>query len=150
MATMEIAINLLNKGSSKTYPHDSIIINEGVLGKQIYILIDGKIEVTKNNKFITHINDGGSILGEISMLLGLPYTATCRSVGETHLYEIEITPRFLEDNPKLLLMIARDLARKLHKATSALASSNNDLSNTDQQFSGKKIEDIYAIIAELY
>ncbi len=150
MATMEIAIDILNKGSSKTYSHGSIVINEGVLGSHIYILIDGKIEVTKNDKFIAHINDGGSVLGEISLLLGLPYTATCRSIGETHLYAIQITPRFLEDNPKLLLMIARDLARKLHKATSSLSRTDNIQSEADQTHLAKKIEDIYAIIAELY
>lgn len=132
---MEISINILKKSSLKTYSHDSVIIEEGVSGGHIYILIDGKIQVTKNNTFITHITQGGSIIGEVSLLLGCPYLATCRSIGETNLYEVQITTKFLEENPNLLLMIAKELAEKLKKATTELAAHSEiepKIGNSDQ------------------
>ena len=79
----------------------------------MYILIDGKIKVTKNNKSIANITETGSSIGELSFLLNLPYSATCRSVGETKVIAINLTEDFFENNPSFLLYIAKDLATKL-------------------------------------
>lgn len=82
----------------------------------MYILVNGKIRVSKKNKFISYITEIGSTIGELSLLTGLPYSATCRTVGQTQVIEIALEDGFFEKNPNFLLHIAKDLAQKLIKA----------------------------------
>ena len=110
---MTTDLPVINGGEIKIYSHDSLLFKEGEIGHYMYILIDGKIKVTKNNKAIANITEIGSSVGELSFLLNLPYSATCRSVGETKVIAINLTEDFFENNPSFLLYIAKDLATKL-------------------------------------
>lgn len=147
---METTLDLFKNATIKTFSHDSIIVNEGVIGKNLYILIDGNIEITKNDIFIAKIADKGAFIGEVSLLLGLPYSATCRSIGESKAYELEITPDFLERNPRLLLTIAKELAAKLNKANSFFAASIEMQAKYNEAELRRQAEKFSSIVAEMY
>jgi len=104
---------IINGGEIKTFTHDSVFFKEDEIGHCMYILIHGKIKVTKNNKVIANLTEMGSTIGELSLLLDLPYTATCRSIGETKVIAINLNEEFFETNPNFLLYIAKNLATKL-------------------------------------
>jgi CRP-like cAMP-binding protein len=107
---------IINGGEIKTLADDSILFAEGEIGSRMYILIDGKIKISKKNKFIAYISEAGSTIGELSLLTGLSYSATCRSVGQSQVIEVQIDDGFFEKNPNFLLHIAKDLAQKLIKS----------------------------------
>ena len=110
---MSSGIFNISGGVVKTYANNSILFREDEIGSYIYILVEGKVEITKKNKIIANISETGSTIGEVSLLLGLPYSATCKSIGETKVVEINFNEGFFEENPYLLLHVARDLAEKL-------------------------------------
>jgi CRP-like cAMP-binding protein len=107
---------IINGGEIKTLANNSILFKEDEIGDRMYILISGEIKVTKQNKFIARITEMGSTIGELSLLTGCPYSATCISVGKIQVIEIELNDGFFERNPNFLLHIAKDLAGKLIKA----------------------------------
>ena len=61
------------------------------------------------------------MLGEMSVLLDQPHTATVRAASDSIVYEIDDAASFLRDQPAVALLIARLLAQRLNVATTYLA-----------------------------
>ena len=58
---------------------DALVLNEGETTGRLYVLIDGKLEVLKGGTVVATVSEPGAILGEMSVLLGQPHTATVRA-----------------------------------------------------------------------
>jgi CRP-like cAMP-binding protein len=69
-----------------------VICREGEGGDRIYVLVAGKAEVSRRvgteSKTLAFLG-GGSIFGEISLLIGAPPTSTVTAVTDCELFEIE-------------------------------------------------------------
>jgi len=76
-------------------------------------------------------NTPGAILGEMSILLDTPHTATVRTVSPATMYVVENAAEFLQAHPELALVIARLLAQRLNAATTYLV-------DLKQQFEGRR------------
>ena len=61
------------------------------------------------------------MLGEMSVLLDQPHTATVRAASDSIVYEFDDAASFLRDQPAVALLIARLLAQRLNVATTYLA-----------------------------
>ena len=64
-----------------TFAPGEVLLSEGGKKGVLYILIEGKIEVLKDDLRVGTVAEPGSILGEISVLLDVPHTATLRALG---------------------------------------------------------------------
>ena len=66
------------------------ICREDEPGDAFYIILAGSVEiyVEKINKFLTNLS-AGAFFGELSLLLGIPRTATVRTTEETILFAID-------------------------------------------------------------
>jgi CRP-like cAMP-binding protein/HAMP domain-containing protein len=66
------------------------ICREDEPGDAFYIILEGAVEiyVEKINKFLTNLS-AGAFFGELSLLLGIPRTATVRTTEETILFAID-------------------------------------------------------------
>jgi MFS family permease len=64
------------------------VIEEGQPGKRYYIVADGTLEVTQGHERIALVKRGDGV-GEISLLEGIPCTATVTAVTTTRLYALE-------------------------------------------------------------
>ncbi|MBW1715474.1 MAG: cyclic nucleotide-binding domain-containing protein [Deltaproteobacteria bacterium] len=74
---------------SKTYKPGEIIIQEGEMGRDLYVLNDGVVEISTkedNGSVILNEIEPPQILGELSFLTGLPRTATAKAKTNTELY----------------------------------------------------------------
>lgn len=147
---METAIEFCKGSTLKVFSHDEPILQEGSVGQFLYVLLDGKINVSKNDLFVTDLSNRGAILGEMALLLGLPYSATCKSVGTSKLYEVQINSAFIDKNPQFLFFIARDLASKLNKATICLTASLERKTAYDPIEFRRQTEHFNSILAEIY
>ena len=56
------------------------LIAQGGRTGQLYVLREGELEVLRDGRHITTIKTPGSVIGEMSVLLGAPQTATVRAV----------------------------------------------------------------------
>lgn len=69
----ELAANMIE------FPHGSVICTEGTIGESMYILESGQLEVSIQNQKVAVIEEKGTVVGEIAMLLSLPRTATIKA-----------------------------------------------------------------------
>jgi len=104
-----------------SFPLGKQVICEGETTGRLYVLIDGKLDVLKGGTIVASVTEPGSILGEMSALLGKPHTATVCAASNARVYEFEDAATFLRSQPNVALMVAKILARRLQDATEYLA-----------------------------
>ena len=107
--------------SGGTSPPVREIVHEGGRTGHLYVLIEGRLEVVKGDTVVATITEPGAVLGEMSVLLDQPHTATVRAAQDSVIYEIDDAASFLRKQPAVALIIARMLAQRLNVANTYLA-----------------------------
>jgi len=99
------------------YLSNEILFIEGESSSEMYILLSGKVEILKDNKRIAIVEEEGSYLGELSTLLGIPRSATVRTMSSCKFLVVSADKvmDFLASSPALGLKLARMLADRLVK-----------------------------------
>jgi CRP/FNR family transcriptional regulator, cyclic AMP receptor protein len=97
------------------------VIHEGHTTGHLYVLIKGRLEVVKGNTVLATISEPGAVMGEMSVLLDKPHTATVRAASDSVIYEINDAASFLRQQPAVAILIARLLAQRLNVANTYLA-----------------------------
>src|SRR3569833_1338634 len=85
-------VELVERMSFREVKEGDPICKEGDAGDSIFILVAGKAEVTRAEKggedrtlaFLT----GGALMGELSVVLGAPRTASVVAISDTDIFEI--------------------------------------------------------------
>ena len=96
------------------------LIRQGQETGQLFVLKSGTVEVRRDGTVVTAIAEPGSVLGEMSVLLDRPHTASVVAVGEVEAYGLDQGLKFLEDRPALALHVAMLLAERLDTTTGLL------------------------------
>lgn len=148
----EIELNYLIKFSHiKIFNKDDIIIKEGDSGTDIYVILDGNVDVTKNiipNTPAMKLANLGpeSVLGEISIITNNPRSATVIATMETTVLIVNIisikqdaSAKSLHE--KLMHNLTIELSKKLIYAGNYLIKCD-----IKDQYAEELIEDKAAII----
>ncbi len=98
----------------------TVILAEGETSGQIFVLMDGQVEVLRGDLRVALVNEPGAIFGEMSVLLGVPHTATVRTVSPARFYLFGDAAQFLRSHPAIGFHVARLLAQRLNAATTYL------------------------------
>jgi CRP/FNR family cyclic AMP-dependent transcriptional regulator len=98
-----------------------LVLREGDTTGHLYVLIEGRLEVLKGNTIVAVITEPGAVVGEMSVLLEKPHTATVRAATNATVYEFSDAASLLQEQPAVALLIARLLAQRLNVATTYLA-----------------------------
>lgn len=72
-----------------SHAKDSIIIKEGDIGSVVYVMEQGKVEVSKDGKLLSYNQRPGSVFGELAILYNCTRTATIRAITDCKLWAIE-------------------------------------------------------------
>jgi CRP-like cAMP-binding protein len=97
------------------------VLSEGETTGRIYILMEGRLEVVKGGMVVATLDEPGATIGEMSVLLGQPHSATVVAAEPSRLYAFDDAASLLESRPALTLLLARVLATRLGAATTYLA-----------------------------
>lgn len=97
------------------------VLHEGGRTGHLYVLIEGRLEVIKGEAVVASVTEPGAVLGEMSVLLDTPHTATVRAAHDSTIYEIDDASAFLRKQPAAAILIARMLAQRLNVANTYLA-----------------------------
>jgi CRP-like cAMP-binding protein len=78
----------------------SVILEECQTTGRVYVLVEGHVEVLRGGTQIAVLDEPGSLIGEMSVLLGVPHTATARALERfpitwNHVIDKE-SPKFKE------------------------------------------------------
>lgn len=114
-----------------TFKPGSVMLPEGERFGKLYVLVEGQVDVIRERTQVTHVDEPGSIFGEMAVLLDMPHSATVKALSAVTAYEIPDALTFLETRPEFALHIATMLARRLYYTTSYLV-------DLQQQAAGKR------------
>ncbi len=101
---------------SKQFPSGSNVCEQGDPGDELFILRSGKLKVFINDNPIAVIEDSGSVIGEMALLLGEVRTATLQSIDDNTILTVvnkKNLKEFAESQPAFLMNISIDLSRRL-------------------------------------
>jgi CRP/FNR family cyclic AMP-dependent transcriptional regulator len=108
-------------GTKRRVAAGTEVLHEGGRTGHLYVLIEGRLEVFKAEAVVAVITEPGAVLGEMSVLLDTPHTATVRAAQDSTIYEIDDAASFLRQQPAVATLIARMLAQRLNAANTYLA-----------------------------
>ncbi len=118
---MRAVLDYCTGGVERKVPEGTLVIHEGGKTGHLFVLLQGKLEVIKGDSIVAVLTEPGAVLGEMSVLLDQPHTATVRAASDSTIYEFDDAASFLRDQPQVALLIARLLAQRLNVATTYLA-----------------------------
>jgi len=97
---------------------DALIEAGEALG-ELYVLVSGRLVVERDGIEIARITEPGTLVGEMSVLLGTDHSATVTALTPVEVRHIEDGIRWLEQSPIAALHVATLACQRLD-ATSAL------------------------------
>ena len=115
----------MSKHEVQTFSDGETIFNEGDSSSEMFVVRTGKVEISKSvggHSMRLAVLDRGSFFGEMSLLEGLPRSATARAIGDvsllvlrpgTLLLQIRRDPTFAFELLQQLSGRIRDLDEKL-------------------------------------
>jgi CRP-like cAMP-binding protein len=118
---MRTVLDYCSGGVRRAVSAGTLIIHEGGTTGHLFVLIEGRLDVIKGDTVVASITEPGAVVGEMSVLLDQPHTATVRAASDSTVYEFSDAASFLRDQPAVALLIARLLAQRLNVATTYLA-----------------------------
>jgi CRP/FNR family cyclic AMP-dependent transcriptional regulator len=98
-----------------------VLLHEGQKTGHLFALVEGRLEVLRGDTQVALLEEPGSLIGEMAVLLDSPHTATVRAIGAAKVHAVEDGAGFLASHPGLSWLVARLLARRLNAATTYLA-----------------------------
>ncbi len=128
----------------ETFKAGMVLISEGGEDRKLFVLSEGQVEVLRKDTQVSFVDEPGSLFGEMSVLLDMPYSATVKALSTVKAYVIEDPLEFLGSQPEIALSLAALLARRLYYTTSYLV-------DLQQQAAGKRedLDLVDRILAQL-
>jgi CRP/FNR family transcriptional regulator, cyclic AMP receptor protein len=105
------------------------ILAQGDTTGLLFVLIDGAVDVVKDETTVATTAEPGAIFGDLSALLGMPHTAAVRALRDSRFYVVHDPLGFLNRNPGACIHLCVLLARRLD-------SLNKYLIDVRHQFGG--------------
>ena len=102
------------------------LIEQGGKTGQLYVLKEGQLEVLRDGKHVSTIKTPGAVVGEMSVLLHTPQSATVRAITEVEYFVIDNAIDILNTHPDWLLQIARLLAQRVNATTALLTRDKSE------------------------
>ena len=90
-----------------------IVIHQGGRTNRLYFLMEGEVEVLKDEVIVATASERGAVFGEMAILLDGAHTATVRATKPCAFYVVEHPRQFFESSPAICLYVCALLARRL-------------------------------------
>ena len=100
----------------KFFKKNTLICHEGATGRELYILLNGSVNVTCDNLYVASISTPGEAFGEMSLFLNYKRTASLVANEDSNLYVIPYAKiaQFAKTKcPDLFFKIAQKLSLRL-------------------------------------
>ena len=121
----------MDSAIAERYPRQRLsagttLCREGESGASMYLVIDGRLEVSKRviegADKVLDLLGAGEYVGEMSLLTGARRSATVRAVEDTEVVEIDQQTflQLLPEQPQIGLDLMRQMARRLDKSNEEL------------------------------
>jgi CRP-like cAMP-binding protein len=115
---------LSRSGSVQSFSKESIILSEKEAGSALFIIISGKVKISRisteddDKEVILSILNPSDFFGEMSLLDGLERSATCTAMEDSKILIIQRNDflKLLEDHPEVSIALLQELTQRLRAA----------------------------------
>ncbi|CUS89387.1 CRP/FNR family transcriptional regulator, anaerobic regulatory protein [Candidatus Kryptonium thompsonii] len=115
-------------GTRKIFSKGSVILMEDEIGSALFIIIDGKVKVSRldetGKEVILSILGPGEVFGEMSLLDGMQRSATVSALTDTEVLIIyrDDFLNLLNKHPQIAISLLKELTQRLRKADMQIKS----------------------------
>jgi CRP-like cAMP-binding protein len=115
---------LQTRGQRRKVPRDAVLMYEGEPGERVMVLLAGRVKVTTSGEdgkdALLSIRGPGELLGELSFLDDQPRLSTVTTLEQAEVLAITAGEfsRYLEERPRVALLILRTLSARFRDASS--------------------------------
>lgn len=106
----------------------------------MFVLVKGKVEIVRDGQTLTYLEKPGTIMGEMSALLGSTRTSSIRTVTPVQVVVIDNMESFFIKHPTTALTLAKTIAERLLEADNRMMEA---LEKLKEQGSGSAIKPDY-------
>ena len=92
-------LDLVKTQKAQDFAAGETLIHEGLTLGKLFVLAEGQVEVIRRDMQVTHVDEPGSVFGEMSVLLDQPYSATVKALSDVKAYVIDDAFGFLKAAP---------------------------------------------------
>jgi serine/threonine protein phosphatase PrpC/CRP-like cAMP-binding protein len=120
----------------REYKDGEMVIRQGDKGDELFIVLDGKVAVSRGDQVLTHLGQGEHV-GEMALIRAVPRSATVTAVGPAELVSIrrqdffEILRKEHEVAVKMLWQFLGVLADRLDQTNNQLSDARRELAAED-------------------
>jgi len=118
---MAAILELIANHKVENFEVGGVVMEQGTASGPLFVLVQGEVEVLRDNMRVAKASEPGAVFGEMSVLLGSPHTATIRALKPSSFAIIENPRQFLEASAEASLHVATLLAARLDALTRYLA-----------------------------
>ncbi|MBD3345338.1 MAG: cyclic nucleotide-binding domain-containing protein [Chitinivibrionales bacterium] len=111
------------------YQPGDVIIQEGKLAEELFVLLSGTLEVSVKNVKVAEISLKGSYVGEIASLLSQRRIATVKAMTPAKLLMIENMTGYFEQNPSAAVSIGQALAARIMEMNDKIIHYQGEVEN---------------------
>lgn len=104
----------------RTIYEGDVLIEEGSVPGEVYVLVDGAVAVERGGVAFARIAHSGAVFGEMSFVLDKPATATARALTDLDVRVIADPEAFFAERPGAALAVLRTTAQRLDGMTQYL------------------------------
>ncbi len=129
---------------AQSFKSGAVLVQEGSNERKLFVLIEGQLEVLRGETQVSYVDEPGSMFGEMSVLLDMPYSATVKALSDVKAHVIDDPLAFLTSKSEIALEVASLLARRLYYTTTYLV-------DLQQQAAGRRedLDLVDKILAQL-
>ncbi|PWH17277.1 MAG: hypothetical protein DDG60_02520 [Anaerolineae bacterium] len=137
---------LLESSQVKNYPENTVLTQEGKVESKFYILLDGRVSVTKtiNNMEQRHLKEleAGDFFGEMALIHNAPRAATVTTLEPVTVLEIdrEDFDRVLHHSSSIAIAMVREISNRLRE--------NDEMAIEDLRIRASELAQAYQKLAE--
>ncbi|MBS0622669.1 MAG: cyclic nucleotide-binding domain-containing protein [Verrucomicrobia bacterium] len=122
---LEELLRLDERMTQEQYKAGDTIFHEGDPGTRFYIVYEGKVELTRGGRFLSHVEVGG-LFGEMTMFEEQPRSATAKAIAPSVFLSLDKSNfnTLVVQHPAILLQICKELARRLREMDEKFIKNN--------------------------
>jgi CRP/FNR family transcriptional regulator, cyclic AMP receptor protein len=102
----------------KLYNDDEVIVQQGDLGKSMFVVQNGEVEVvvdSADGEILLSVLESGDVFGEMALFTKSPRSATVRAKGEARVLTIDKRGFFkrVQEDPSLAFRILQKMSERI-------------------------------------
>lgn len=110
-----------------------VLITQGSMGTDLYVLETGQLAVERDGVKIATIDQSDSLIGEMGLLLHKPHSATVRAETNTKVRVVADAMRVLERHPDITLRLAGLLSQRLDETSGLVSELSRQVSGSAEK-----------------